>query len=69
VGMWCDGKGGGGEKYRVWDAMKEGEGSHVAVDRKDLGQKIGGVNEAGKEDKTEELLRGPLLKPVDSRVD
>ncbi len=45
----------------------------MAVDRKDLGEKIGGVNEAGKEDKTEELLRGPLLilkhKPVETHVD
>jgi hypothetical protein len=41
----------------------------MAVDRKDLGEKIGGVNKAGKEDKTEELLRDPLLKPVQTHVD
>ncbi len=39
----------------------------MAVDRKDLGESIGGVNKAGKEDKTEELLRGPLLKPVETQ--
>ena len=36
----------------------------MAVDGKDLVEKIGGVNQAGKEDKTEELLRGPLPKPI-----
>jgi hypothetical protein len=42
----------------------------VVVDGKDLGEKIGGVNQAGKEDKkTEELLRGPLLKAVETHVD
>jgi hypothetical protein len=29
----------------------------VAVDGKDVGEKIGGANQAGKEDKAEELLR------------
>jgi hypothetical protein len=41
----------------------------VAVDKKDLGEKIGGVNQAGKEDKTDKLLRDPLLKPVETHVD
>jgi hypothetical protein len=41
----------------------------VAVDGKDFGEEIGGVNQAGKEDKTEELRRGPLLKPVETHVD
>ncbi len=68
VGMWCDGKVGGGKRYRVWGAMKEG-GSNVAVDRKDLGETIDGVNKAEKEDKMEELLRGPLLEPVETHVD
>ncbi len=34
--------------------MKEGKGSNVAVDGKDFGEEVGGVDEAGKEDKTEE---------------
>jgi hypothetical protein len=53
---------------RVWglrmigSAMKEGEVCNVAVY---FGEEIGGViNEAGKEDKAEELLTGPLLHPV-----
>ncbi len=41
----------------------------MAVDGEDFGEKVGGVNEAGKEDKTEELLRGPLFKPVETHVD
>ncbi len=41
----------------------------MAVDRKDLGEKSGGVNKARKEDITEELLRGPLLEPVETHVD
>jgi hypothetical protein len=42
-------------------AVKEGEGCNVAVDGKGFGEEIGGVDEAGKEDKTEELLTGPIL--------
>ncbi len=41
----------------------------MAIDGKDFGEKIGAVNHAGKEDKTEELLRSPLLKPVETHVD
>ncbi len=41
----------------------------MSVDLKDLGASIGGVNQAGKEDKTEELLKSPLLKPVETHVD
>ncbi len=41
----------------------------MAVDGEDFGEKVGGVNEAGKEDKTEELLRGPLFKAVETHVD
>jgi hypothetical protein len=40
----------------------------VAVDGKDFGEEVGGVDEAGKEDKTEELLAGPLLEPVETHV-
>ncbi len=41
----------------------------MVVDRKDFGENVGGINQARKEDKTEELLRGPLLKPVETHVD
>ncbi len=49
----------GGKRARdkvdgVWGAVKEGEGSNVAVDGKDFGEEVDGVDEAGKEDKTEE---------------
>ena len=37
-----------------WGAVKEGEGSNVTVDGKDFGEEVGGVDKAGKEDKTEE---------------
>jgi hypothetical protein len=37
---------------------------YVTVDRQDFGEEIGGVDEAGKEDKADELLTGPLLHPV-----
>jgi hypothetical protein len=33
----------------------------VVVDGKNFGEEIGGVNETGKENKTEELLTSPLL--------
>jgi hypothetical protein len=32
--------------------------------RKEFGEEIGGVDEAGKEDKAEKLLTGPLLHPI-----
>ncbi len=48
--------------------MKEGEGSKVTVDGEDFGEEVGGVDEAGKEDKTVELLAGPLLEPVETHV-
>ncbi len=44
--------------------MKEGEGSKVTVYGEDFGKEIGGVDEAGKENKTEEMLVCPLLEPV-----
>ena len=44
--------------------MKEGEGGKVTVYGEDFGKEIGGVDESGKEDKTEEMLTSPLLKPV-----
>ena len=52
----------------VGGAVKEGKGGYVAVDGKDLGEEVGGVDEAGKEDKTEELLAGPLPEPVETHV-
>jgi hypothetical protein len=45
-----------------------GEGSKVTVDGEDFGEEVGGVDEAGKEDKTEELLAGSLLEPVETHV-
>ena len=45
-------------------AVKEGEGSKVAIDGKYFGKEVGGIDEAGKEYKAEEMLACPLLKPV-----
>jgi hypothetical protein len=41
----------------------------VTVDRKDFGEEVSRIYEAGKEDKTEELLRDLLPKPVETHVD
>ncbi len=68
-GKGCGGMGGGGIGDGVWGAVKEGEGSKVTVDGEDFGEEVGGVDEAGKEDKTEELLAGSLLEPVETHVD
>jgi hypothetical protein len=57
MGMWCDGKGGGGKRYRVWGAVKEG----------DFGKEVSRVDETRYEDKAEELLADPLLKPIEVR--
>jgi hypothetical protein len=48
----------------VWGTVKEREGSKVTVDGKYFGKEVGGVDEAGKEYKAEEMLACPLLKPV-----
>jgi hypothetical protein len=32
----------GAKRYRVWGAVKEGQGSNVAVDGKDFGEKVDG---------------------------
>ena len=53
----------------IGGAVKEREGGNVTVDGKDFGEEVGGVNKAGKEDKTEELLAGPLLESVETHVD
>jgi hypothetical protein len=49
--------------------MKEGEGGYVAVDGKDLGEEVGGVDQAGKEYKAEKILAYPLLQPIETHVD
>ncbi len=56
-GKGCGWMGGGGIGDGVWGAVKEGEG---------FGEEVGGV---GKEDKTEELLAGSLLEPVETHAD
>ena len=68
TGNGCDVMGGRGIGDGVWGAVKEGEGSKVTVDGEDFGEEVGGVDEAGKEDKTEELLAGPLPEPVETHV-
>jgi hypothetical protein len=40
----------------------------VAVDREDFGEEVGGVDQAGKEDKAEKVLAPPLLQPVETHV-
>ena len=63
------GKGcGGGIGDGVWGAVKEGEGGKVTIDGENFSEEIGGVDEAGKEDKTEELLAGPLPEPIETHV-
>ena len=63
-GKGCDAMGVEGRGYCVWCAVKKGEGSKVTVDGKYFSKEIGGVDEAGKEYKAEEMLACPLLKPV-----
>jgi hypothetical protein len=41
----------------------------VTVDRKDFGAEVSRVDEAWKEEKTEEMLACPLLEPVETHVD
>ena len=52
----------------VGGAVKEGKGGYVAVDGKDLGEEVGGVDEAWEEDKAEKVLAHPLLQPVETHV-
>ncbi len=68
TGKGCGGVGSGGIGNRVWGAVKEGEGCKVTVHGEEFSEEIGGVDEAGKEDKTEELLAGPLPEPVETHV-
>ena len=68
TGKGCGGMGGGGIGDGVWGAVKEGEGCKVTIDGENFSKEIGGVDEAGKENKTEELLAGPLLEPVETHV-
>ena len=62
------GMGGGGIGDGVWGAVKEGEGCQVTIDGENFSEEIGGVDEAGKEDKTEELLASPLPEPIETHV-
>ena len=68
TGKGCGGVGGGGIGDGVWGAVKEREGCKVTIDGENFSEEIGGVDEAGKEDKTEELLVGPLSEPVETHV-
>ncbi len=68
TGKGCGGVGGGDIGDRVWGAVKEGEGSKVTVDGEDFSEEVGGVDEAGKKNKTEEKLAGPLPEPVETYV-
>ena len=68
-GKGCGWMGDGGIGDGGWGAVKEGEGSKVTVDGEDFSEEVGGVDKAGKEDnKTEELLAGPLPEPVETHV-
>ena len=73
-GVWWVGCGGVGVGVGVWGlrvvggAVKEGKGGYVAVDGKDFGEEVGGVDEAGEEDKAEKVLAHPLLQPVETHV-
>ncbi len=67
-GKRCGGMRGGGIGDGIWGAVKEGEGSKVTVDGENFGEEVGAVDEAGKEDKTEEKLAGPLPEPVETHV-
>ena len=66
--------GGVGVGVGVWGlrmiggAVKEGKGGYVAVDGEDFGEEVGGVDQAGEEDKTEKVLAHPLLQPVETHV-
>ena len=53
-----------GRRDCVGGVVKEGEGSKLTVYGKYFGKEVGGVYEAGKEYKAEEMLACPLLKPV-----
>ena len=68
MGKGFGGMGGGGIGNGVWGAVKEREGCKVTIDGENFSEEIGGVDEAGKEDKTEELLAGPLPEPIETHV-
>ncbi len=40
----------------------------MAVDGKDFGEEVGGVDQAGEEDKAEKVLAQSLLQPVETHV-
>jgi hypothetical protein len=52
----------------VGGAMKQGKGGNVAIYREDFSEEVGGVDEAGEEDKVEKVLAHPLLQPVETHV-
>jgi hypothetical protein len=52
----------------VGGAMKEGKSGNMAIYREDFSEEIGGVGEAGEEDKAEKVLAHPLLQPVETQV-
>ncbi len=53
---------------KIGGAVKVGEGGYMAVDGKNFGEEIGGVDSAGEEDKAEKVLTHPLLQPVETHV-
>ncbi len=52
----------------VGGAVKEGKSGNVVVDGKDFGEEVGGVDQAGEEDKAEQVLAHLLLQPVETHV-
>jgi hypothetical protein len=52
----------------IGGGVEEGKGGLVAVDGKDLREEVGGVDQAGEEDKVEKVLTHPLLQPVKTHV-
>jgi hypothetical protein len=52
----------------VGGAMKEGKGGNVAIYRENVSEEIGGVDEAGEENKAEKVLAHPLLQPVETHI-
>ncbi len=40
----------------------------MAIYREDFGEEVGGVDQAGEDDKAEKMLAHPLLQPVETHV-
>jgi hypothetical protein len=65
MGRGVEAKGCGDLEIMIGGTVKEGEGCNEAEDGKNFdGEEVGGVDEAGNEDKAEELLARPLLRLV-----